>query len=321
MKTLEFTRSLTMVVRELKVAELVAMVGQWLIGPTPIPIGGPNKTQFAATMLDSHAGYEQLSKIEGTNKILAGLGAPELYEPSRLMRMLTAVQNANESSLLRNNQDFLSFFEVLKSLQNLEMTCTKLLEHEKVGTVQSTEGIVQLELADYDGKGIEPERLRVLVTTLRDLHTNLSRLLGVKGDALRFKYFDSGSSVLLGIQCGKELAKTISDLLKTWWDKLKFSDFDTLDKKIDAVERAVAMSEKMKAAIDNGAVNEEEGKILTHRIFQDVNVLVGIGVTPPLEDEVTVDQRALILAKRDVKLLQSGDEPKAENEGEQSGQR
>jgi len=183
-----------------------------------------------------------------------------------------------------------------------------------VGELAPDEGIVQVELADYDGKGIEPERLQLLARTIRELHTNLARLLNIDQGLLRFKYFDSGSSTLLGILCKKELAKTISDLILQWWDKLRFYDFDTLEKKIEAVERATAMAEKLNQAVGAGAVEMETAKNLTRRIFQGVDTLMGIGVTPPLEAEATIDQKTLLLAKRDTKLLDIGDVPKAETE-------
>jgi hypothetical protein len=66
------------------------------------------------------------------------------------------------------------------------------------------------------------------------------------------------------------------------------------------------MATKVKTAIDSGAVDKETGQNLTHRIFQSVDLLIGIGVTPPLKGEAAVDQRTLIVGKRDVKLLQSG---------------
>lgn len=325
MKTLEFTHDLKEIVDRMRVVELLNMLGKWLVLPTPQQpqvqqpmqnISEQEKNQFSDSVFGSYAGYVSLMTLEGPRKILEGLDAKDFYEPNKLRVLVTSISTFTNVGQVRTLGEAHAFYEKLRSLQKLELTCRRLLESEKLGAVEPNEEILQLELADYDGKGIEPERLRLLVTTVRELHTNLSRLFGVKGDILRFKYFDSGSSVLLGILCGKDTAKTISDLLMAWWDKLKFADFDTLDKKIDAVERAVAMSEKMKAAVEKGAVNEEEGKILTHRIFQEVDVLMGIGATPPLKAEVTLDQRALILAKRDVKLLQSGEESQSENKGD-----
>jgi hypothetical protein len=319
MKALEFTRALQEIVKKLKINELLATLEPWLISAGPTSLSDQDKDRFYTLMLGSHSGYDQLSASGPIAKILQGLGVGEFFEPGRLRRLTTLLANAGQNTQLRQNAEIYGYFEKLRSLGRLEVTCVSLLELEKIGEVKDDEGIVELELADYDGMGIEPQRLQLLAMTAQKMHTNLTRLLGAEGSPLRFKYFDSGSSVLLGMQCAKEVAKTISDLMMQWWDKLKFSDFDTLDKKIEAVERAVALSEKMRAAVENGAVDPETGRNLLHRIFQEVDVLVGIGVTPPLLNaEVAVDQRELVLAKRDVKLLVKGQPPKDEEDDQGS---
>ena len=44
---------------------------------------------------------------------------------------------------------------------------------------KSPEDVLELQLIDYDGLGIEPIRLTRFVTTLIKLHANVARILGV----------------------------------------------------------------------------------------------------------------------------------------------
>jgi len=306
MKTLEFTGALREIVKKLMIDELLSTLDLWLAPQNNNNLSDGDKDAFHGLLFDSRSGFNRLMEKEASAKILHGLGVPAFYDPGRLRRLLATVNGVQNLAQVKPSVELNSYREMLRSFRNLVSTCESLLEKEKIGTTEPSQGIFQLELADYDGKGIEPQRLVLLATTVRELHANLARLFGIESDSLRFTYFDSGSALLLGVQCSKEIAKTISDLLLQWWDKIKFSEFETLDKKMDAVERAAAMAEKMNAAIKAGVVDELTGKNLTHRIFQEVDTLIGIGATPPLEAEVRVDQRALILAKRDVKLLESG---------------
>src|SRR5580698_925960 len=229
MKALEFTSDLKEIVTKMNVDQLLALLGKWLNAQPPTPQQNPplseqEKNQFSELVFRSFAGYAALTAQETTRKILDGLDAKDFYDPNRLRLLVTSISGFANISQVRGLPEAHAFYEKLRSLQKIEATCRTLLETEKVGEIGADEEIVRLELADYDGKGIEPERLRLLASTVRELHTNLARLLSIEDGSLRFRYFDSGSSTLLGIVCKKELAKTISDLILQWWDRLRFYD-------------------------------------------------------------------------------------------------
>jgi len=138
------------------------------------------------------------------------------------------------------------------------------------------------------------------------LHTNLATIYGLKEDQLRFKYFDSGSDLVIAIQCGATVAAAIGTLLLQWWKGTRFSSYDTFDKKVNAVSKTLTIITDIRASVAKGTINDETGRNLTRRVLVEVERLVGLGATVPLDDAATVDQRELLLAKRDVKLLESG---------------
>jgi len=308
MQTLEFTRALKEVVSELKIAELVAILNTWLMsntsGSNP-PLSEPDKDRFSDLIFSSRSGYDRLSAVEATAKILKGLDAQDFYEPSRLRRLISSLTGINNIAQLRASAEMYAFFEKFRSLQKLTETCTNLLENERIGTIAPTAGIVELELTDYDGMGIEPERLKVFAVTVRNLHSNLALLFKIEGDQLRFKYFDSGSNMRAGVECAKEIAATIGTLLLQYWDKIMFHKYETFERRIDAASKGLAFIETVREKIDKKVITEEVGKNLTHRVLKEVDNLIGIGATVPLT-EVAVDQRELLLERRNVKLLESG---------------
>jgi hypothetical protein len=88
--------------------------------------------------------------------------------------MVVAVSGAPNSNSLRT-AEFYSFFETLKSIADLATTCARLLEAEKVGVGQiPSVAVLQLQVIDYDGHGIEAVRLSKIIWTLTELHSNLS---------------------------------------------------------------------------------------------------------------------------------------------------
>lgn len=314
MQTLQFTQALKEILRALKINELAAVMQQWLLGTTNEQLAEMDKKRFTGLLFDSHAGFDRLKKIDDTKRILERFSMAEMYEPARLQRMIVAVNNAPNSMQLRTAMEFYPFMSALRSLQKLEAACTELLEKEKIGGVPPDRAIAEVELIDYDGKGIEPERLEVLATTIRDLHTLLVRFYECEGDQLRFKYFDSGSGTKIGIECVKIVAENITTLLVQYWDKVMFHKFNTFGKGLDAATQSLAFIETVQEKVDKKVISAEMGQNLTHRVLADLERLIGAGVTAPLA-EVNVDQRARLLEMQDIKLLESGDAKRIENDG------
>ncbi len=260
MQTLEFTKALKEIVDKMRVGQIVSTLGKWLVsqpqGQNP-NLSDQDKSEFSTLMFDSYAGYASLLGSESTRKILEGLDIKDFYEPNRLRILVASISSFSQIGQVRTLPEANMFFEKIRSLQTLTATSVNLLEKEKVGTLELSDGIVELELADYGGKGIEPERLKQLVITVTDLHTNLARIHGIEGDQLRFKYFDSGSALRVGIECAVAIALSMTTLLFQWWDKIRFSRYETFDKKIESASKGLTFMETVKQSVEKQVINEE----------------------------------------------------------------
>ena len=321
MQTLEFTRALSEIVTELKIREVYGLMNIWLIAPFTAP-PNPNqphqhpvpeeqKKMFASLLFESHAGYDRLSRIDSPGKILAGMDVKELYEPVRLARMMNLVSNSAYMEQLRgsNNPEVFDFFETLKAFIRLEKTCKTLLEKEKIGRVEPTDSILEVQLTDYEGRGIEPERLSAAFSALSELQMNVTRLLRIADHRLMVKYLDSGTDVKIGLEGVKEAIDAVRDLFLQFWDKIRFRDQDTFEKDIEALSKGLEFLEKTKGAVDSGAITAEEAGNLKARVFKGVNDLVGLGVTLPLKGETAAEERRRLIERRNTKLLTAGEEP------------
>jgi hypothetical protein len=273
------------------------------------PVTEQEKEQYSALIFESHAGYDRLLRIEATRKILQGLEAHELYDAARLARLFIVVAASGTVGQLRSNPDIYDIYETLKSLVRIESTCRTLLEKEMVGEVGASEGIQELQVIDYDGHGVEPPRLQLITSILVRLHTDLSRLLDVHDSKLRFVYFDSGSDVVVGMTAAAGVITALGALLLRFWDKFKFRDNEAFAKDIESLTQGLDFLGKVRESVEKKVITDEEAKILTTQVFRGINDLHGLGASAPLRDAAAVDQRQLLIDKRDVKLLGAGETP------------
>jgi hypothetical protein len=324
MQTLVFTKALTQIVADLKVRELLVILDKWL-GKLPyVPPGSQqqqqqmsaslndqDKQQYSSLILDSHAGYDRLSRIETTQKILQRLEANELYDPGRLTRLFVVVSGSINLGQVRANPEMYDLYETFKALSRIEITSRTLLEKEKIGEVLPTEGTIALQVIDYDGHGIEPRRLELIISILVKLHTDLARLLDEAESKLRLAYFDSGSDLVIGITAATGLITALGTLLMRFWDKYKFLKNETFSKDLESLTQGLDFLGKVSDSVEKKKITDEEAKILTTQVFRGINELYGLGASTPLSDTEAISQRQLLMEKRNVKLLGNGGTPES----------
>ena len=313
MQALEFTRSLQEIAKALKLRELLSLITPWL-EPTNRPMGPPEKSQFTALLFESNSGYTRLAERPSTRRVMEAFSVNEFYEPSRLGGMLSAVTAFSQTSQIAGNiptfKQFFTFAELIRWLLQVDSATKKLLQDEKVGTLSSSEAITQLELIEYaDEQGISPKRITMFLSSVTELHTCVSLILGLKQDRLVVRYIDSGSGFLIGLKCAKEVAEAMDLLLSQWWDRIRFWRFDTFDKKVEAVAKTLALAEVVSQQVSKGVISEEEGQNLKRRALMQVETLTGIGASIPLTADATVNQQQLLAEMRNTKLLTAGDDP------------
>jgi hypothetical protein len=189
----------------------------------------------------------------------------------------------------------------------MQVAARQLLSEEKVGQLNPSEGIVELELIEYaDEVGTSPKRLEMFIKSITKLHMVLALLFDLKEDRLIFKYFDSGSGMLVGIKCAVKIATGLSALLSQWWDRIVFHRYETHEKKIEAFAKTLDIVDTIHQKVEKGVITAEVGENWKIRMFREVETLTEIGAIIPLK-EATIDQRQLLTEIRNTKLLGSGD--------------
>ena len=315
MQALEFARTFATIKQELRIDDLVNLLSVFISqNPQGAPITEGQKNTLSQLLFDSRSAYDRLLKLPNAQKILRTTGIQEFYEPSRLRTILYASSGvANAQQVVQNYQLFTvisSLFEQLRAFQKMETTTRLLLLDEKIGAIAAEDAVLELELIEYaDETGISPQRMQVFISSITLLYKNLTMVHGIKSDRLVFKYFDSGSSFLVGIQGVKAAMVSLDLLLNQWWERVRFWNYDTYDKKIESLSKTLTIVGEIQASVKKGTITAEEGEILKVGIFREADKLTGIGATVPLRDSASVDQRQLLTQMRNTKLLTDGTIP------------
>jgi hypothetical protein len=311
MQSLDFARGLQEITIELKAQELLNILQTWITPAAANVIPQEQKQKFTTLLFNAHSGFDQLMTQPTTRKVLEELSLSEFWEPGRLEGMVSRVSGLAQPQQIWNSPDlfrqFYTFTESLRWLMKTESAAVRLLAEEKKGQVAESDGIVELELMEYDDEdGIPAERFRAAVETIMELHLCLAYIHGLRNDRLRFRYVDSGSKFTVGVECAKAVAETMGMLLALFWDKFRFWGHDSFNKNLDTASKSLAFAALVDQQVEKNVITPEEGSNLKSRTFTALEELTGLGVSLPLTDELTIDRRKLLAEKRDTKLLGTG---------------
>lgn len=312
MQTLQFTHALHRIVVELKAQQLFDFTTQILAkkGQNAAVAEGEKQT-FSTLLFESRVGFAEMSKDEDADRILKALNVGEIYSPPRLGKILANFSNMANFQGLTQSDVFAEFFklhDMVGWLLTLEKACSQLLETEKLGEVKP-EQMVEVELIDYDGTGVEIERVRQLFASLADLNVHIARILGITDAPLKVLVLDSGSNLLVGVATTATISKTIKELFLELWEKIKYRRFEEFDRKVESLTKGLTLAATIQEQIEKKVINEETGKNLQYRILDEMTTLIGIGAMLPAQEiSEKVDRKRLLAEKKGIKLLGSGEQ-------------
>jgi hypothetical protein len=314
MQTLQYTRSLKRIVKELKVNELIGYLEPILTPNSNIPLDQSKKDHFAELLFASRSGFDRLMADPPTQRVLTSLEVGSIYDSARLAQLVTLLNAVGNSQHIAANSQVTiglnAFCAMLTSLKNLEHSVTSLLEKEKLASAGALSEALDLQVVDYDGTGIAASRLQRIVSVLIQLHAAFAQIMDVKDDRLTFVVFDSGTDVGLYLKCAPVVIGQINTLISQWLDKVRFWKYGPFEKRMEVMTKGLTVMESVQAAVDKKVINEETGEILKARVLKDVDDLVGLGVGLEVVDEKEwVAERKLLIERRDTRLLGSGESP------------
>jgi hypothetical protein len=178
MQTLQFTRTLTSFVTELKAKELRDFIAPILNRGTNLVISEGSRNMFSELMFQSRVGYSNLERNPRNVALLSALRLDEIYQPSRLGKLMTIYSNAPNTNSITGIQESYSqmqdFYGLLRWLVIFQEACVEMLETDKFRGLPSDEDILELAILDYDGAGVEATRFAIILDTINEIHSRES---------------------------------------------------------------------------------------------------------------------------------------------------
>ncbi len=260
--------------------------------------------------MDSRVGFAKLAGDSTTREVIESLGVGEVYSPENLGRLIRYFgQVAQTNGVITNWQFFSEFYKLFSQLTWLVKfrdATRDLLESPKLSATTG-EGLLAMRIIDYDNTGIEPERIEGFFRSLIEIHSQLSIYLNERDSRLRVIYVDSGSDLVVGLQCAKAVLDIIKGLLSEFWEKWSYTPFNDFDRKIASLEKGMSFVAGVNDKVKQGLLSEEDARNVTLRVMREVTNLASIGVSLPQEEIViTIDQRKVLKEVREIKLLGDG---------------
>jgi hypothetical protein len=313
MQAIKFTRALEEISRQLKAQELIEFLRPYMRPEgANAPVTPQDRTRFAKLLFESSAGFTELSRNEETRSLLEAFQLVEVYDSGRLSNFIEILASVPATHNLIANLDiykiFLSFFDSLSSIVNFAAVSAKFLVADKVHPPTEGDEVLELLILDYDGTGVLAERLQQSLTSLIELHTHLSRILGVTDSVLKITYTDSGSDLALGLAAAAVVIGALRLLFNEYWEKVKFRQFSESDRGMQSLEKSLTIIQKLHERVEAKSLSEEEANVLKQRLLSRMEKLIGNGTMIPSDSTVNVmpDERKLLTYMRDTKLLGTG---------------
>jgi hypothetical protein len=316
MQTKQFVAALQKIVSELKVETLTSFLAPFLQEGENKTLPPETKNRFAALVFGARSGYERALADPFAAPVLKSLNFAQALDVPRLNRMLTLFTNAsNSQDIWANNQSyrpFMSFITELAQISKLADSVKHFLGEPRNDAEDSEDGTLEFYLIDYDGHGVELQRIGRFVEAVTALHENFIRMLGLKTDRLRVRYLDTGSDVVIAIQAAKLAIEGMKVFLSEFWSKVRFRSHEQFSKNLDAIGQSLDVMKKVQESVDAKIIDQETGENIKKRILLEADRLIGIGAAvTPIDAIEVVNERQLLIEQRDLKLLGPG-EPSAD---------
>lgn len=312
MQTLQFARGLQRVVTELKAKAIILFLQPLVIPGSNQNITSGQKDAFGTLMVQSIEGLANLKSDPITRQIVEILKLPEVYAAPRIGKIWSLLNNATQAANLWSNQEstgeLFRFLGMLQCLDNLASGTATLLEAERLSKRPPDTHIVEFEIVDDSASGVDAERVKRFFEILIELHSQLAHFLNENKGSFRVAYLDSGSAVV-GAAVTVGIAERLKTLITEVWKAIKYEPFDTFDRKLESVTKALTITKEIDAQVQSGALKENDAKALTLQIVGQAVELIKIGAIIPAPNEADDREQRKLLEERRIKLLGSGESP------------
>src|ERR1700723_64530 len=311
MRKTEFVSGLKRIVEVLRARDLIDRITPMLSLRINQPIPVEAKTSFADLIFTSQSGFQLLTTEENTSDILKSLSLSRLYSSENLGELITLYRNATGSSQIATVAPsfaiFSRFYEFFQWLVTFEEASSSLLNWEQVDPILVTDKVLELELFDFDGSGIEITNMKNVFAALEDLRLQISRILKLPESQLKISYIESGSNITLDVKGLSDLIDSISKFILQAFTLIENRRFNRLDRRNASFAGELDLIDKVHAMQAAGSLTAEQAELFKHKLLNDAQTIFESGAmlrTVPVVEPLST--MTILSEQRETKLLGDG---------------
>lgn len=312
MRKADFVRDLQRITDELRVGDLVNFLRVTLNRGTNAAVALSSKDVFAGLIFESQVGYHALMRDPQVAKILESLQVGRFYTTAKLRELMTAYSNIQHNSDIHNNpgnwSSFSTFFEILQWLLVFRDTCSRLLMGDGAQAIPPENKILELEMIDFEGTGIDVTRVQALFSALEALRMQISLFLKLPESHLTVHYIESGSEIRISVEGLGDIIDGLRNLFTEIWTRIVNRKFDRIDRRNASIEGDFELIYKIQRQVEEGLMPAEDGERFKLQILAETQALLDSGTmlaeVPTVEP---INRKKLLAEGRSIKLLGSGE--------------
>ena len=308
MQTTVFINYLKDIKETMDMPNLVNFIHQLITtkGETTIP--AEFKKNFTGSLLEARANYKTLISNPVIETIMQKLNISETFNHDMLIKMITAIENANEYRQIQDNVIIFKMFQELEIsltyILRLHSMIESMLIDENTPKIGDNEKVIDLQIIDFDNTGISIIRFNKIIDTISEIYELLGKLLLIEPINLRIVVIETGSDIRISFKGAGEAITAFQNLIKFVWDEIRYAKLSEIDRELETWDKWVEVQKKIEENIKAGKIDPNECELFQKKVNKGIKSLTENGVTYPRESIDEEKESRKFLQDKRIKLLE-----------------
>ncbi|MBK8852445.1 MAG: hypothetical protein IPN73_20135 [Saprospiraceae bacterium] len=303
MQKLDFTENINQIRQLLKSDSIVDFINNLK------PNTSINTNPLTPLIIESKSNFDKITINDPKTEILQALNGPALYSEMSIGDLINATVNVTIKSQqkvqLFLQQSILSFYHFHFTIIQTSNLCDHVLFKDNLSELSNDDTIVFRILID---DGLEISRYTKILTLINELIEVIQKVNSDTESKPTISLLDSGSDTNVGVKTTVETAKSLFQIFKEVWDWVVNRKFYKSKLRNAGLLDNLNVMVAIKAAQDNGVIDENTAKIYKETIIRRTEDLLELNVVPKvlIESKAEGNTKRLLGEFTEIKMLESG---------------
>ena len=307
MQTRTYLAALARIKSLLRVQELLELLNMVFDMDGGDGISKRLKDDFANLLFGLDSALTQLNADPQAAPVVSLLNLDVLLDRALRAEYMTMFHFASQAHQIIQNLMFSRLRMALALLVSLIENSKTLLNRDE-GELVDSDGmsVLAIEVEDFTGSGIEPERLASVLNAFSECYKAVQDSAGAT-HGLVLRWTDSGSNVVFGFEGLASILEVIRGMFGDVFQTLRFWRHSRDDRAIESATKQLRFLQEVKAGALSGALTQEGAELIQRRVTASMHALISAGAMPvSIEQNTYATQREVLEAVGPQLLLPPG---------------